>query len=390
MDKLRNLRKRLRTEIEDPYMGEVGIKVWDLRRDEEIFSHGAGAPFMMASTAKIFTAGAALSLLGSDFRVATEIWTSGICTAEGVLQGDLYIKGGGDPSFGNADYIKKFFYGIGTQVRELVSALGASGISRVEGAVVADSTSFDSKVKPTGRLAALTYERAQVEIPELRAAERIAEILSEEGIAVAHSARVGEVPREGARLIGRIEAPMIRELVIPMGRRSDNFIAEMIAKLLAVHVGNSQGATLAGAEIISKFVTDLGTRVQQVDGSGLSFQNKVSPSGVVNFLKHMANRPFAPHFIESLSVMGLKGTLHDRARNTKAQGTVLAKTGTHLTPAVNQAERGFRSSALSGYCMDGPEPRLAFSVMQEKPKSRYTALAGQERIAVALAEYVCS
>lgn len=378
---------RLQAEVSDPYMGDIGVKVWDLKEEEELFSHNAGNPYMMASMAKIFTIGTALSLLGEDFRVSTEISASGEISSEGELRGDLYIKGGGDPSFGSADYVKRFFYGNGTHGDALLEVLRKAGVRRVEGAVVVDARAFDDQVKPTGRLSALTYGRIQAEDPALAAAEKIAELLARGGIEVIGRAGRGALP-SAAYTIGALVSPPIEELIVPMGRRSDNFIAETLCKLLAVHVGGSPGTTEAGAAIITDFVAGLGVGIEQVDGSGLAFRNKVSPSGVVDYLKAVSTQPWAEKFAKSLPVVGVNGTVHDRARNTAAQGAVVVKTGTHLIPGTIQMERGFRSSAIAGFCLEGTERRLAFSIMQERPKSRYSALSGQERIIVALAAYL--
>lgn len=382
-----HLLRRLQDEVADPYMGDIGVRVWDLKEEEELFSHNVVNAYMMASTAKIFTIGAALALLGKGFRVSTEISASGEVSSKGALGGDLQIKGGGDPSFGSADYVKRFFYGSGTHGDALLEVLRKAGVRRIDGGVVVDARAFDSKVKPTGRLSALTYGRIPAEDPALAAAEKITELLASNGIEIAGYARRGELA-SAAQIIGSLVSPPIEKLIVPLGRRSDNFIAETLCKLLAVHVGGSRGTTEAGAAIITDFAAGLGVNIEQVDGSGLGFRNKVSPFGVVDYLKAVSAQPWAEEFTNSLAVVGVNGTVHDRARNTVAQGTVVAKTGTHLIPGTIQMERGFRSSAIAGFCLEGTKRRLAFSIMQERPKSRNAALSGQERIIVALAAYV--
>lgn len=389
MSELDRLLNRLDAEVSDPYMGDVGVRVWDERTGRDLFTHHAEKSYMMASTAKIFTIGAALSLLGEGFRIGTEVYASGALSPGGDLQGDLCLRGGGDPSFGSAEYVKKFFYGRGTQGEALIEVLRRAGVRRVQGAVVADVSAFDEQVRPTGRLSALTYGREQAEEPALVAAEKITAMLEDSGIEVGRPARRGALP-EDARLLGSLLSPPLRELIIPMGRRSDNFIAETLGKLLAFHTGGGEATTEAGAAIIREFVAGLGVDIHQVDGSGLAFRNKATPSGVVDYLREMTRQPYAAAFMESLPVMGVNGTIHDRGRNTAAQGLVSAKTGTHLTPGTNQMDRGFRSSALSGFCGEEADGRLVFSIMQERPKSRYSALAGQERIVTALAQYAAT
>ena len=380
---------RLKAEVSDPYMGEIGMRVWDLRGGVELFRHDADLPYMMASTAKIFTIGAALALLGKDFRVSTEISASEEISAQGVLRGDLHIKGGGDPSFGSADYVKKFFYGNGTRADALLEALGRAGVRRIEGTVVVDADAFDDQVKPTGRLSALTYDRTQADEPALAAAQKIVKLLHQAGVEAEGGARLGSTPST-AHVIGSLVSPPVQDLIVPVGRRSDNFVAETLCKIIAAHVGGARGTTEAGAAIIRDFAASFGVHLEQVDGSGLAFRNKASVAGVVDYLNAVSEQPWADEFVKSLPVVGVNGTVHDRGRNTAAQGVVAAKTGTHLIPGTIQMERGFRSSAIVGFCMQGTERRLAFSIMQERPRSRYTALAGQERMLVALATYVAA
>ncbi len=64
--------------------------------------------FVPASAQKIFTAASALSVLGADYRFETRLFRQDE-VKEGILQGDLYLKGGGDPSLTTADLKKLAF-----------------------------------------------------------------------------------------------------------------------------------------------------------------------------------------------------------------------------------------------------------------------------------------
>lgn len=92
---------------------------------------------------KLLTTGCALEILGPGYRFPTIIEYSGTIE-KGVLQGDLYIRGGCDPSLGwkgNTAFLDKW-----------VRAVKAAGISRIEGSVVADMTMLDGEAQNPGWL----------------------------------------------------------------------------------------------------------------------------------------------------------------------------------------------------------------------------------------------
>ncbi len=106
----------------------VGLQVVDLRTGEEVFAHGADTSLNPASTMKVVTAATALRALGPSYRFTTDVYTDGALDASGVLKGNLYIKGHGDPTF----VVEKLW--------KLVLDLDLEGIQRVEGHVFFDET----------------------------------------------------------------------------------------------------------------------------------------------------------------------------------------------------------------------------------------------------------
>lgn len=207
----------------------------------------------------------------------------------------------------------------------------------------------------------------------------------------------------GAVLAG----PGFSERCLDAGRRSDNAAAEELGVQLAQHsrgwgpmlIRRRQGGA---AEVIRRHVAQrlpewsrrlLRREYQQVDASGMKFANAASPRVVTDFLAAAAAAPYAESFRDSLALMGVRGTLSRRGRGTAAEGTVFAKTGTHLTPRrwpeQPKEERRTRASALSGYCLArGGMPAAAFSVMMENPASGQEAQDLQDRIANVLARHV--
>ncbi|WP_420800022.1 D-alanyl-D-alanine carboxypeptidase/D-alanyl-D-alanine endopeptidase [Paraburkholderia tagetis] len=91
----------------------------------------AGQPMMPASTMKLVTTWSGLAMLGPDYRWKTSAYTDGDVDASGTLHGNLYIKGTGDPKL------------VPEELIDLVQKIRATGIVRIEGALVLDKSEFD-------------------------------------------------------------------------------------------------------------------------------------------------------------------------------------------------------------------------------------------------------
>lgn len=92
-----------------------------------------------ASCMKLVTTGAALSLLGSESVFQTDLAYDGFIDKEGVLQGDLYVVGGGDPSLGS----DRFGSSYQKQLSIWVSAVIAAGIKKINGKIVGDPSIWE-------------------------------------------------------------------------------------------------------------------------------------------------------------------------------------------------------------------------------------------------------
>jgi D-alanyl-D-alanine carboxypeptidase/D-alanyl-D-alanine-endopeptidase (penicillin-binding protein 4) len=109
---------------------QVGLQVRDAGSGAGLYSHDAGQRLVPASNNKLLTSAAALEVLGPGYRFHTGALVSGQRHG-GVLAGDLYLKGTGDPTMLAADYDR------------LAGAVAASGLRVVTGELVADDTWFD-------------------------------------------------------------------------------------------------------------------------------------------------------------------------------------------------------------------------------------------------------
>ena len=115
----------------------VGALVVNVTTGEVIESYHENRLLPTASTMKVLTTATALELLGSDYRWSTFLETDGK-VEDGVLHGNLYIRGTGDPTLGSRKVGNKAF------LQKWVTALKRQGIRRIDGAVVADLTAFDN------------------------------------------------------------------------------------------------------------------------------------------------------------------------------------------------------------------------------------------------------
>jgi len=113
----------------------ISVLVQDLGTGEVIDSFRANQVVPPASVMKLLTTGAALEILGPSFRFPTELCYSGE-VKDGVLHGDLIIRGSCDPSLGNRKGTNAF-------LGRWVKAVQQSGIRRIEGAVIADMSMLD-------------------------------------------------------------------------------------------------------------------------------------------------------------------------------------------------------------------------------------------------------
>ena len=124
-----------------PYMSgaSVSIMVKDIDGGSVIYSYDAEREVIPASVMKIVTTAAALEILGENFRYETAVMYSGKIT-DSVLDGDLYIRGSGDPTLGSVS--------VGasrSKIHEWIKAIKNTGIREIKGAVIADESIFDTE-----------------------------------------------------------------------------------------------------------------------------------------------------------------------------------------------------------------------------------------------------
>lgn len=113
----------------------LGVVVRDLETGEILYSHNASKKFIPASGMKLAIMGASLHYLGPNYRFRTEFLGVGPLTESGVLRGDLFVRGSGDPSLTHheLDFIAR--------------SLAERGLRGIEGDVVLDDSFFDDQLR---------------------------------------------------------------------------------------------------------------------------------------------------------------------------------------------------------------------------------------------------
>ncbi|MEH0154579.1 D-alanyl-D-alanine carboxypeptidase/D-alanyl-D-alanine-endopeptidase [Limibacter armeniacum] len=119
----------------DMASASLGICVTDVETGEVLLGYGQEQSLAPASVMKLVTTASALIVLGEDYRFETVIEYDGNISMDGVLDGNLYIRGGGDPTFDIS------------QLQEFVA--GELGIKEIKGGIVADATLFDYQLAPS-------------------------------------------------------------------------------------------------------------------------------------------------------------------------------------------------------------------------------------------------
>jgi DNA-binding CsgD family transcriptional regulator len=181
--------------------GASGAWVYDGGAQQTIFKWNAARSRVPASVEKLVTTSAALERLGADARFETEVLATGE-VAEGTLDGDLYLRGSGDPTFGT------------NALSKLAGLVSDTGLEQVTGRVRGDESFFDRLrggpssrfgISPwVGPLSALSFNRGGMRpfgrgwqtAPAAFVAERMRVSLRRDDVTVGGHGRAGTAPTD--------------------------------------------------------------------------------------------------------------------------------------------------------------------------------------------------
>jgi PBP4 family serine-type D-alanyl-D-alanine carboxypeptidase len=380
---------------------EYGIAIFSTRTNKFLFENNSESLLIPASTAKLYTTSTALLFLGDEYNVKTEISTDDMNINDHIIDGNIFFKGYGDPTFSILN------------LEEMVKTIKSRGIKSIKGDIIVDDSFFDeilfreewiedeNRNIPLPAICAATIDRNTLTL-SIRGNSRIGRKPSVsitpniDYFTVVNSARTsgrrvristtanltkdgekisvtGTIPRNrtatikvliknpplfignllniilsknGIEFKGKIltqsspevlnllsshGTPLVN-LIFEINKRSDNFIAEHLFKIIGANYSEGSGGAFDATQAIFTFLksSDLYEEdLSIVDGSGISRNNKFSAKALVRLLTHIYyTKDEFNHFYNSLSIAGIDGTMEGRMHDTPAFNNCHAKTGT--------------------------------------------------------------
>ncbi len=228
------------------------------------------------------------------------------------------------------------------------------------------------------------WERRRIEHPGLLAGQTMLDLLLRRGIRLGQRPLThGEVPK-GCREIATHLSDPLAVLLRQMNKRSDNFMAEQLIKILGAEVYGKPGTWAKGLKAVRQYLATLGLKsgtFVMKNGSGLYEATRFSPHQLNKVLLTVSSDfKIGPELVASLPLAGADGTLKRRLINSGAARYVRAKTGTLA-----------RVVALSGFAGSSKtRAPLIFSIfINQLPKGRIKAArAVADDMAAAMVTYL--
>lgn len=358
-------------------------------------------PVSPASNLKLLLGHAALVELGPDATYNTVVAATS-APADGVVAGDLWLIGGGDPLLATDDFLDAYEGEVPhTDMEALADRVVGTGVAQITGSVLGDETRYDTQrvveswpsrdagLATPGSFSALSVNRGYSDYrtdpeteqipqpaddPAQTAVDRFAGLLEERGVQIGGGTDTGDAPDEVTEITA-IESPPMSEVVQVINGFSDNTVSELVLKELGFH-RSQQGTTAAGLEAFEQILSDDGldtTGVELYDGSGLHDSNRITCDIIAEVLDDGGS---GGSLATGLAVAGETGTLADRFVGSPAQGRLFAKTGT-----LDEA------TALSGFVSTLAGRDITFAYVANAPGIGDDEVAIQDLLATVLLRY---
>ena len=342
------------------------------RNGEPFYDSDGAASLAPASVMKVATAAVALEVMGPDETFTTEVAVSPdayAAVSNGVLRGDLYLIGGGDPTLSTRSYSATFskprpFTDANDLADTVMASLRSVGVRVIDGAVVGDESRYPEAERDyvshhidgervwkasyldtnlAGPLSALMINDGyhphrgsrrghsrSADVARAAAAE-FDDLLEERGLVIRRRPRSQTAPSADRRVtLGSLESVPMSQIVERMLTHSDNTTSEMVLKEIGHRNGGStraEAAEAASAVLLGMLGGAAGS-LRWADGSGLSTLNRMSCDLAVRLL---ADAVTDSPLVQALAVAGATGTLRNcgpaPAADSEARNTVLAKSG---------------------------------------------------------------
>ncbi len=364
--------------------------VIDVGTGAVLYQHKATTGFIPASTMKLLTTTAALSLIGPDHRFTTKVVAP--------TSGSIVLVGGGDPYFASKSGNGKA--SVPALAKRTAAALKKKGVRTVS--LGYDASLFTGPAwNPTwpsfyadqvSKVSALSVDEGRVTgfspgprvpDPPAAAAKAFAAALKKQGIAVTKTSKT-KAP-SGAALVASVDSLPAERIVELLLMASDNDAAEVMFRQAAI-AAKQPASFDGGRKAVHDRLVKLGildSSVRIVDGSGLSRNTRVPADSMAKALRVASeeNHPELRGVITGLPVAGVEGSLRIRFFDPKAsagRGLVRAKTGTLS-----------KVHSLAGVVRAPDGSMLAYAFIVNNPKNEWNSIVWLDRVTASLVRCGC-
>ncbi|TDN46613.1 D-alanyl-D-alanine carboxypeptidase/D-alanyl-D-alanine-endopeptidase (penicillin-binding protein 4) [Curtobacterium flaccumfaciens] len=335
--------------------GRLFLDARSVRTGKAVLTVRGDEPTQTGSTMKLLTASAALSALGPDRRFTTRI-------VAGTTPGSVVLVGGGDPTLSRLPSGQDGVYPGAPHLDDLARQVRAAHPGPID-VVQVDTGLFDGpawhptwteSARTSGSVSNITALMVDgdrddpADAYSLRSAAAVARAASAfavllgpdvrvdtSSVAVSSSAAPSGAAPSGATVLGSVRSATVSDLVGTLLTHSDDTLAEVLARHVAVAegTGRSFDAIQAGTTKALRHVDVPTAGLRLVDGSGLSPDNRVPASTLTKLMRAVAEHRHGLAPVDAgLAVAGTTGTLAEHGRFTgpaaDARGHVRGKTGT--------------------------------------------------------------
>lgn len=374
--------------------GSYSGSVIEMGTGRVLFDHEADQPRIPASTMKLLTSTAALSILGPEHR-----FTTSVVAAE---SGQIILVGGGDPYLARKNVSgrtpeRASIVDLARATQRVLIKRKVSNVKLGYDASVFSGpawnplwpTSYGDQVTPTS---ALWVNEGRLNggspgprsgHPAEEAGKVFAAELGKRGIEVTS---VGKARAKiSAKPLASVSSMPLERIVEQLLMSSDNDAAEVVFRQAAIGAGGSGSIVAAQkavrAELITLGIWDKGTTI--TDGSGLARETKVPADSMANLIRAAgsAKRPELRSVLTGLPVAGVEGSLRNRFLDNESRagrGLVRAKTGT-LREVHSRA----------GYVRTRDGSLLAFAFLINNAENEYNAVVWLDRVTAAISTCGC-
>ncbi len=384
-----------------------GFIVYDPKNKKIVSSYNESTPLVPASTTKLLTTETAMNLLSEKFVWNTQLEYSGSIDETGILNGNLYIVGSGDPSLGTGKAGSARYSDI---VLDFLAKISEKGITKVNGDIIIQTAVFkenkmvtlpenivwldgNNYYLPVGSTANIEPRNEKflvknnlsgnnkrffyvspyihkmvysdvfegnvlnTKLPDAPAflANNFRKSLIKNKIPVTGKVvpKMTDINPEERTIIATYKSPTLGEIIYETNQKSDNALSEAILRMVGFQKFGDQtleSGKLAVVDHLKNISMDF-DGLNYVDGSGLSRSNTITPIAQVKFLSSLMKEKYFKNYFDSLPIAGQTGTLKKMFFGN-GYGQIFAKTGT-----LNKVK------CLAGYIKTNKGTTLAFSLL---------------------------